>query len=209
MQDNTIERLKERLLLPLPGIEAQNKMAARVRELPSVIPDDARLSAVMALLFPKNDELNLLLIKRVNDGRAHGGQIAFPGGRKEDADTTLQDTALRETFEEVGIPAEQIEVLGSLTSLYIPVSYSMVHPYVGYLQQPPEPTINPSEVQYVFDVPLKEFFVSEKKIITHITPLAFPDITIKAPAYQWDADHLVWGATAMIIAELEALIEGL
>lgn len=201
-----IEFLKQRLQLPLPGLEAQNKMAARVRELPSVIPDTAKLSAVMGLLFPKNERLNLLLIKRVDDGKPHSGQISFPGGRKDASDVSLQHTALRETFEEVGIDAGKIDVLGKLTSLYIPVSYSLVHPFLGFMPEQPEYILSTNEVQYILEVPLDEFFAPEKKIVTHITPAAFPNITLKAPAYKWDDEHLVWGATAMIISELETIL---
>lgn len=205
----TIERLKLRLQQPLPGIAAQNNMAARVRELPSVIPDSAKQSAVLALLFPKNDALNLLLIKRVTDGKPHSGQISFPGGRKDITDRDLSYTALRETNEEVGIAPDKIELLGELTSLYIPVSYSNVHPFIGYSPEPQQYIVSPNEVQYTLEVPLHDFFAPERKIVTHITPEAFPDITLKAPAYLWDDNHIVWGATAMMIAELEALIEEL
>jgi 8-oxo-dGTP pyrophosphatase MutT (NUDIX family) len=200
-----IDLLKIRLQEPLPGLAAQNKMAARVRELPAIIPENAKLSAVLAILFPKNNVLNLVLIKRVDDGKPHSGQISFPGGRKDASDAYLADTALRETFEEVGIPSQKIQILGELTSLYIPVSYSQVHPFIGYMPHQPEYELSTNEVQYTLEVPLHEFFAPEKKIVTKITPAAFPDITLTAPAYQWDAEHLIWGATAMIISELEEL----
>lgn len=204
-----IDRLKEKLQQPLPGIEAQNRMASRVRPLPDKIPDDARPSAVMALLYPHNDELCILLIKRIDDGKAHSGQISFPGGRKDPGDADLSDTALRETNEEVGIPSQNIEVLGPLSTLYIPVSNSQVHPFVGYAQQKQDYILSVNEVQYVLEIPLRELFNAGKKIVTHITPAAFPDITLKAPAYKLDEEHLVWGATAMILSELECLFEGL
>lgn len=199
--------LKHRLQQPLPGLDAQNKMAARVRELPAVIPDTAKLSAVLAILFPQNDELTLLLIKRVDDGKPHSGQISFPGGRKDATDPDLAFTALREAYEEVGIPSDNVEILGELTSLYIPVSYSQVHPFVGFISQKPNLILSTNEVQYTLEVPLRELFAPEKKIVTHITPAAFPDITIKAPAYKWDEEHLIWGATAMIISELEVIMD--
>ncbi len=206
---DTIERLKLRLQQPLPGLAAQNNMAARVRELPSVLPDDAKQSAVLALLFPKQDALNLLLIKRVADGKPHSGQISFPGGRKDATDKDLSHTALRETNEEVGIATGKIELLGVLTSLYIPVSYSNVFPFLGYTTEPQQYILSPNEVQYTLEVPLHDFFAPERKIVTHITPEAFPNITLKAPAYQWNDNHIVWGATAMIISELEALMREL
>ena len=200
-----IELLKRRMMEPLPGIAAQNKMASRVRPLPNVIPENARMSAVMALLFPVEDILNLLLIKRIEDGKAHSGQISFPGGRKDEQDANLQMTALRETFEEVGVPSEQIEMLGGLTPLYIPVSNSNVYPFVGFAAEQPTYNLSMGEVAYVLELPLHELFLQSKKTVKHITPSAFPDITIKAPAYEWDNAHIIWGATAMMIAELEEL----
>ncbi|OSZ82460.1 hypothetical protein CAP35_04100 [Chitinophagaceae bacterium IBVUCB1] len=203
---DTITKLQHRLQQPLPGLAAQNNMAARVRELPAELPADAKQSAVLALLFPKNEALNLLLIKRVADGKAHSGQISFPGGRRDDTDDGLQHTALRETQEEVGIAPDKIQVLGALTSLYIPVSYSNVFPFLGYTHTLPQYVLSANEVQYTLEVPLHDFFAPERKIVTHITPEAFPHITLKAPAYQWNDNHLIWGATAMIIAELEAVM---
>ena len=181
-------------------------MASRVRALPKQIPHDAKNSAVLSLLFPKNNQLNLLLIKRAEDGRPHSGQIAFPGGRYEEQDTDLIETALRETEEEVGISRNGIDILGPLTNLYIPVSNSNVHPFVAYTEVLPECVVSQDEVQYTLEVPLHELFHPDRKTVRHITPSAFPDITIKAPAYDWDDDHLIWGATAMMIAELEELV---
>lgn len=201
-----IEKLKQRLQQPLPGIRAQNRMAGKVRKLPLDVPHDAKKSGVLALLFPKQEELNLLLIRRTEDGRAHGGQISFPGGRHEPEDANLQMTALRETYEEVGVPSEHIEVVGSMSTLYIPVSNSDVHPFVGFTNQQPEYVLSTDEVQYVLEVPVNKLFIPDIKTVKSITPSAYPDITIKAPAYQWDDQHTIWGATAMMIAELEELI---
>lgn len=192
---------------PLPGLAAQNRMASRVRPLPPELPDDARESAVMALLFPLEEELNLMLIKRVEDGKPHSGQISFPGGRRDPEDESLQVTALRETFEEVGIPSSSIEVLGKLSQLYIPVSNSNVHPFVGYMHSITESRINEAEVQYILEVPVKELFRPERKIIKEIRPSAFPDIVINAPSYELDEKHVIWGATAMMIAELEEVLK--
>lgn len=190
----------------MPGVAAQNKMASRVRALPLQIPEDARQSAVMALLYPVQHELNLLLIKRVEDGKPHSGQISFPGGRRDPEDESLQITALRETYEEVGIRADKIEIIGSLSSLYIPVSNSNVFPFVGFADNKPELNICADEVQYTMEVPIKKLFDPGIKTVRHITPSAFPEITIEAPSYLWDEDHIIWGATAMMIAELEELM---
>ena len=204
-----ITSLRKKLQEPLPGVEAQNKMAARVRNLPKQIPEDVKQSGVLGLLFPKQKELNLLLIKRTEDGRPHSGQISFPGGRHEPQDNNLQETALRETFEEVGVASSQIEVLGALSTLYIPVSNSNVHPFVGYTNEQPDYTLSVNEVQYTLEIPVHDLFHPDRKTVQHITPQAFPDITIKAPAYHWEGDHIIWGATAMMISELETIISSI
>lgn len=201
-----IEQLKKRLQEPLPGIDAQNRMASRLRALPLEIPADARESGVLALLYPVQEELNLLLIKRAEDSSPHSGQISFPGGRREKQDDNLETTALRETFEEVGVASSRIEVVGAMSSLYIPVSNSNVFPFVGYTHHRPQYDICADEVQYTLELPVSKLFDPAIKSVRNITPSAYPDITIKAPVYQWDADHTIWGATAMMIAELEALM---
>ncbi len=202
-----ITRLEQRLKKPLPGIAAQKLMASGKRKMQLKAPPDAKLSAVLGLLFPKDDLLNLLLIKRIEDGKPHSGQISFPGGRKDDTDDTLLTTALREAQEEVGVQPEQVQVIGSLSELYIPVSNSNVYPYIGYTRQMSDYILSPNEVQYVLEVPIDQLFDPERKTIREIRPSAFPDMTIKAPAYHWDDDHIIWGATAMIISELEALLK--
>lgn len=204
-----IEQLKLRLQQPLPGTAAQDKMSSRVKVegVSMKIPADAKESGVLALLFPVREELNLLLIRRTEDGRPHSGQIGFPGGRKEQQDNNdLQTTALRETFEEVGVASTDIEVLGALSSLYIPVSYSNVFPYVGYTPGRPDYTLSQDEVQYTLEVPVKELFNPAIKSVKKITPSAYPDISIEAPVYEWDAEHIIWGATAMMISELEEVM---
>ena len=125
------EKLREALLQPLPGAEAQEKMMGRVKSMPQEIPADARPSAVLCLLFPVNDEPHILFMKRKEDNTAHSGQVSFPGGRYEEQDANYKTTALREANEEVGILSSDVEILGALTSLYIPVSNFNVYPFVG------------------------------------------------------------------------------
>src|SRR5690606_5844180 len=127
-------RLALRLSQNLPGIPAQERMSGRVVAAPESVPQDHKASAVVCLLFEKAGELNLLLIESSKDGSPHSGQIGFPGGRKEEADDDLMDTALRETAEEVGIGLRREHFLGALTPLYIPVSNFLVHPFVAFFE---------------------------------------------------------------------------
>src|SRR6187399_118816 len=115
-----LRKLATRLKQPLPGLAAQELMTGRLLPMPNHIPEDARPSAVLALFFPKEDGLHLLFIRRTQDGKAHGGQISFPGGRQEDFDADLTATALREAQEEVGVVSGDVEMIGALSSLYIP-----------------------------------------------------------------------------------------
>lgn len=209
LTDKNISLLKKRLTEPLPGLEAQVKMASKSRFIPEQVPDTARASAVLGLLFPKEKELNILLIKRVEDGKVHGGQISFPGGRRDPEDKDLQQTALRETWEEVGIPSGNIEIVGKLSPLYISVSNSHVHPYIGFMDQAGDYAISKDEVQYTIEAPIERLFHESIKTRKKIRPSAYPELVIDTPVYQWDEDITIWGATAMILSELEQVIRSL
>ena len=203
---DTIHWLQQRLHLPLPGEAAHGRMLARVREMPSAIPADARPSAVLALLFAREQELSLLLIRRTEDGRAHSGQISFPGGRQEPYDADLRATALREAQEEVGLLSTEVDILGGLTPLYIPVSNFMVYPYVGFAARRPEFKLNASEVAGVLEVPFGEILREETKALTQVVSPADPDRIRQVNAYRLSDGSIIWGATAMMLAELEMLI---
>lgn len=199
----TIDSLRSKLAGPLPGRVAQERMTGRLRPMPEVIPENARDSAVLQLLFPHNDELYLLLMRRTEDGRAHSGQISFPGGRYEPEDASFMITALREAEEEVGIVANEVEVLGALTPLYIPVSYFMVHPFVAWSRQRPKYLPSENEVSEILEVPVAHLFNSENKITTDVQPSSMPGITFTVPAYSLPDGRFIWGATAMMLSELE------
>jgi len=200
-----IEWLKKRLAEPLPGIAAQELMAARVKPMPSSIPDNARPSAILISLFYIDGILHTLLIKRTDDGRAHSGQISFPGGRYEEADRKLEATAAREANEEVGIDPSSIELLGGLTPLYIPVSNFMVHPFIGYLPQQPVYTLSNKEVARIIELPVEELLHPERKTNAEVTSAADKNFRRVVPAYQLADGSIIWGATAMIISELQVL----
>ena len=124
----------------------------------------------------------------------HAGQIALPGGRIEKGETALE-TALRETREEIGILPEQIEILGTLSELYVQVSRFQIHPFVGWLNKKPEFIICENEVEKTISFPLKNmkntFEEVELKTITG---------TLKVPCFQFEGE-IIWGATAMILSE--------
>jgi 8-oxo-dGTP pyrophosphatase MutT (NUDIX family) len=204
--EKLVKKLKENLQLPLPGLSEQLRLApiTRLNELKSFnIPNDAQQSAVMVLLYPANDHAGILLIKRAVDDTIHSGQVSFPGGKKEKADTNLKETALRETYEEIGIPSESISVIGTMTKLYIPPSNFEVHPFVGYLKSLPGLRTN-YEVERVIQVPLKE--LTHPNAIQHKTIKSRDGQYYEVPCY-FIQSEIVWGATAMMLSELVAIFK--
>ena len=203
--DNTqIELLRKRLAAPLPGRAAQYRMASmhRLEELGynPVPPPDAKVACVLKLLYRRDNAWHTLLIQRTQNPRdRHSGQVSFPGGRFEENDGALVNVALREAQEEVGVLPGQVEVLGRLTELYIPVSNFVVHPFVGLLHGPADFVPQPGEVELVLTPSLDVFTRPENRKQADIT--VGSGITLKNVPY-FDLDgRMVWGATAMILSE--------
>jgi len=204
--EETILWLEDRLKHPLPGREAHERMLGRVRSLPLEVPADARPSAVLSLLFPVENETHLLLIRRTEDGRPHSGQISFPGGKQDPTDASLRATALREAQEEVGIISSEVQIMGALTPLYIPVSNFMVYPFVAFAAYKPEYNLSRSEVAEVIEAPLQLFLSADTKTRTRVTSPADKNFAAEVNAYQLKNGAIVWGATAMILSELEEVV---
>jgi 8-oxo-dGTP pyrophosphatase MutT (NUDIX family) len=196
------QHIEKALLDTLPGAKAQKLMAPGSR-LPGEPDKNTKQAAVLITIFLKDHRLHTTFIKRsIYDG-AHSGQIAFPGGQVEALDQTLQDTALRETTEEIGLQVLPQEVVGKLSKLYIPVSDFCVTPYVACLQNAPVNYVpDPEEVGEVLEIPLEELFAPQNLIKDKINVRG---ATIQAPAYQ-PFEYTIWGATAMILSELNALL---
>lgn len=160
----------------------------------------ARQAAVMALFMPINDEWHLLYMKRPHHPKdKHSGQISFPGGGLEERES-LEKCARRETFEEIGIPMDAIEVIGSLTKLYVYASNNLVFPYVGYVKQTLELRLQESEVEKVIPVPMSYFDRPDDIIKTKT--LKVKDYTLHDVPYYDLYGETLWGATAMITSEL-------
>jgi 8-oxo-dGTP pyrophosphatase MutT (NUDIX family) len=206
MDIQLIERLERELEEELPGHSAHILMAPKTRQEYVAIPDTHVKACILALLFPKNKKWHITLIHRVSDNPndPHAGQLGFPGGKFEESDYSYQDCALREAEEELGITASEIGIIGELSSLYIPVSNYLIYPFVGFVSS--EPDFNPqkSEVTSVITLPLDDLIDQRNKKQTRIeTPTA---VLEDVPYYDVHSVPL-WGATAMIISELEQVLE--
>ena len=199
-----IEQLKQRLQQPLPGVTSHLKMAPvnRVQEfnnLSNIIPL-AKNSAVLILLFPDNGKLKTVFIQRsVYDG-VHSGQISFPGGKVETTDKDFEATALRETFEEIGVKPKAIEIIGQLTDCFISPSNFLVKVFAGYTTQKPIFIPDKKEVQSILEVDMDEFYdsnnIAEKEFYSTSRKTA-----VFAPCYLVNGME-IWGATAMMLSEL-------
>lgn len=179
---------------------AHRQMAPIPRPIrrPEHLNGSAKLAAVLLLLFPKDDQLSTIMIKRNEYPGVHSGQIGLPGGRQEYGET-FDLTALRETREELGIDPSQVSLIGQLTPIYIPPSDFEVHPYVGYIPHYPTWQPDPSEVAAIVETPIAAFFDDGLKKNQEIHVDTF---TITAPYYDIQG-HQVWGATAIILSEFE------
>ena len=198
--------LSSRLSQPLPGQVAQFQMAPLARrqpEMASVAAKACREAGVMALFYPDSEQRpRLLLTRRPDEMKKHSGQIAFPGGRREEQET-LEEAALRETEEEVLIPASRIDVLGPLSSLYIPPSNFCVHPFVGCIDFEPDLDVRTDEVAEAFGVRPHVLIDPAFRAVHPVTVMGQERMV---PHFRLGG-HRVWGATAMMMAELAAILD--
>jgi 8-oxo-dGTP pyrophosphatase MutT (NUDIX family) len=193
--------LSQRIARDLPGENAQLKMCP--------IPlngDRSRLnnrqnngypSSVLIPLYPgENGALSIILTLRSESIR-HAGQISFPGGRSDKGEPPVK-TALRETWEEVGIPPEKVDIAGSITPLYLNKSDNQITPFVGFLREKPQLIRNPDEVEEVIIATLDQL-LSEKYIKREVWDLNQRKLEVP----YWNIHRVpLWGATAMMLSEL-------
>lgn len=185
-------------LTQFDGEAAQGRMKPVPRA--TVRPKDhggaPRQGAVLLLLFRREDQLRFVLIRRRDDLASHAGQIALPGGRREDGES-LRETALRETYEEIGVDPESVTILGCLQPLYILPSDFEVTPFVGWHPETPAFVPQPSEVAEIIEAPLVKLLHDESR---REEVWERQGISMTVPYFEIDS-HKVWGATAMMLSE--------
>lgn len=194
--------------LALPAEMSQFKMSPPYRkklmDMQKESIKKAKQSAVMALFYPDAaNETKLVLILRKAYNGVHSAQISFPGGKLE-SNESASDAALRETFEEVGVHPENIEVIKELTQVYIPPSNFYVQPFLGISKETPNFVKEEKEVEELLEVKLKDF-LNEANVVTKTVSTSY-DVEVEVPAYYLN-DHLVWGATAMMLSEVKDLLK--
>jgi 8-oxo-dGTP pyrophosphatase MutT (NUDIX family) len=201
------DRLKKALEQTLPGADAQYEMAPFHRsrlELEDIQPGTYRPSAVMIVFCQdKNARLFLPLTERPAYKGAHSAQISLPGGKLDPSDIDLEATAIRECEEEIGLT--NIQVIGKLTPLYIPVSAFLVHPFVGVYPDPePQLIHHEREVKTILRLYVDDLM--NGNIMGEGTVEVMDNLKIRTPWYTVE-QHKVWGATAMVLSELKAVLK--
>jgi 8-oxo-dGTP pyrophosphatase MutT (NUDIX family) len=161
----------------------------------------ATKAGVLVPLYVEGGQLHVVFTKRREDLRRHPGEISFPGGRPEEDDDDLVHTALREAHEEIGLPAQAVEILGALQPTPTIATGYAVYPFVGLLEPGQEWTLNPREVAQVLELPvlaLRDGY-GRRRLVRRGIP-------IRTDTYQV-GENLIWGATARILSDLLDRIE--
>ena len=207
MQSDFIKKIKQRLQQPLPGEDAQYRMAPTYRPrmtADEILQQQPRLGGVLILLYEKDNEWQTVFTQRRKYEGVHSGQMSFPGGKKDDTDEDIIQTALREAEEEIGVSKSSLEIIGRLTELYIPPSNFLVHPVVAHLHGDKKFTAQEREVQEIVEIPLS-FFLSSNSIKQTEIHLQ-QGVTTKVPAFIF-GEYVIWGATAIMLSELKEILE--
>ncbi|MGE5601425.1 MAG: NUDIX hydrolase [Nitrososphaerales archaeon] len=199
-----IKRLRDALARPLPGLAAQMGMSPRPRPGTERILDpflDCRRAAVLVLFYPCSDDLCLVLTRRTDRLESHRGQISFPGG-SVDPGEDIVTAAKREAMEELGVAPAAVEVLGQLSPLYIPPSGFCIFPVVAWTPVTPAFTPSEAEVAEVLEVPVRHLLLPASRCEE---TWDLRGTRVRVPFYAV-GEHKVWGATAMVLCELLALL---
>lgn len=189
----------------LPAQESHLKMAPMERIKMLKLWDYSHLNpkraGVMVLFYPKENQTYFILIKRAPRG-IHSSQIALPGGQFETNDVQLHNTAIRETFEEIGVEKSKIQLVRELSEIYVPPSNFLVHPFIGHLDFEPTFIRQEEEVAEIIEIPLNDFL--NLKVHTHNIKASYSEFP-GVPSYIIK-NNIVWGATAMILSELRDVL---
>jgi 8-oxo-dGTP pyrophosphatase MutT (NUDIX family) len=195
--------LEAALKQPLPGPDAQWRLAPRPMRTwtPGVTSATARHAAGLLLLFPVDDLAHLVLTVRADTLERHGGQVSLPGGVVEPGES-VEQTALREAHEEIGLNISAVKTLGALTPIDIHVSGFRLHPIVGTMDERPALFASDGEVARVLEIPIAAL----------MNPRAFAWRTmarngeeIRVPTLHAEGAE-IWGATAMVVSEFLAML---
>ena len=215
--EKLINKLRDSLAKELPGIKSWERMAVKSQEGNSIESESLqkyskwlteeklsvmKTAAVLIGFFEKGNNWYFPLIKRPMHEKNHPGQIALPGGARENNET-LEETALREAFEEVGIIPNNVEIIGKLTPFPVPVSNYLIYPFVGIINKEPEWKINKDEVAELIILKLDDLIEADNGYSENWD---LRGNKVKVPVFKLN-DKTIWGATATVLCEMLDLIK--
>lgn len=191
----------------LGGLSAQFRLAPELRlkyDTDKIKANNPRKAAVLALFYPnEKEEAMFVLTERASYKGTHSAQISFPGGKNDKTDTNLEETALREAFEEVGVLPKKVEIIRELTDVYIPPSNFLATPFIGFVDEKPTFITN-YEVETTIEV-LVEDLLNETSLSTvNLTTSYMTNVDV--PCFKLNG-YVVWGATAMMLSEIKELLK--
>ncbi|WP_299202000.1 CoA pyrophosphatase [uncultured Amphritea sp.] len=168
-----------------------------VRYAPRTLDNGGPQASVLIALTDKSGDPEVILTRRCDHLSTHSGEIAFPGGKRDDTDPDLLFTALREAEEEVGLKPENVQIIGPLGDV-LSKHKLQVRPYVGIIPEGVELIPNLDELDRIHRVPLS-FFLDDRR--HHTDKILFRGMTHYVPAYEFEGD-IIWGLTAYMLVEL-------
>lgn len=177
--------------------ELRSRLDSTVADAPDVPPGETEAAVLLPLFVaPHDGQLHAVFTKRREDLRRHPGEISFPGGRRDHADEPLAQTALREAHEEVGLPAEAVDLVGTLPPVRTFVTGYVIFPHVGLIEPGHAWDPSPDEVALVMELSLPALVAGYA-----IRPVTRRGFTWETETYVV-GDHFIWGATARILGDL-------
>ncbi len=205
--DEFLDKINTLKSKPLGEQEAQFKLAPALRlnyDDEKIKARNPKKAAVLALFYPNNNnEACFLLTERASYKGTHSAQISFPGGKIDDVDINLEATALRETYEEVGIEQSEISIIRELTDVYIPPSNFLATPFMGFMNKKTDYITN-HEVASTIEVSISDL-LDDSNIESIVMKTSYMD-QVSVPCFKLN-NHIVWGATGMMLSEIKELIK--
>lgn len=171
-----------------------------------ILTKNPKFAAVNILLYLKNNEWYFpLMVRTTNERDRHSGQISLPGGKKEDSDENFEQTAQRETSEEMGIDIHYNRIIREMSPIYIPPSNFYVKAFVSYTKKNPEFTLQKSEAVELIEFPVSTLLSLSDQPEMLVLPTSNG---VEVPVINFN-NYIIWGATSMILSELSHLLKKL
>ncbi|MBW2143734.1 MAG: CoA pyrophosphatase [Deltaproteobacteria bacterium] len=187
----------------LPDLIKQT-LNSREPKLIHDLPPNYRHAGVLIPLLVEEGVHKVLFTKRTHTVEHHKGQISFPGGAADDEDKSKEDTALRESYEEIGLLREDVEVLGRIDDIFTIASSFIVHPFVGFISGPYDFEIQEIEVKRLIKVPWDILIKNNLENKTYTVESA--GTSYQTPAFEFNGD-VIWGATAWMMTNFIEILK--